>query len=155
MKVNFIFCYYNYTKLYKNIIYKKKLYNNVINMQSNIDKYPPINPYANTRWSGPLPHVGVQPMQYDPTVSWNNPSAVRAMHWDPTENWNSGIPASSLYAMEMYKSRPFEFYDQLTYPSGNAGRRASRRAGSRARKHIHRRGRTHTHAHKKYSRRRH
>ena len=130
-------------------------------MQSNIDKYPPINPYANTRWSGPLPHVGVQPMQYDPTVSWNNPSSFRPMDWDPTVNWNSNIPKSSLYAKEMRKSRPFGFYDQLTYePSraGNrsrAGRRAGRRAGTRGRKHIHRRGRTHTHAHKKYSRRRH
>lgn len=117
-------------------------------MQSNIDKYPPINPYANTRWSGPLPHVGVQPMQYDPTVSWNNPSSFRPMDWDPTVNWNSNIPKSSLYAKEMHKSRPFGFYDQLTYEPSRAGNR--RRAGTRGRKHIHRRGRTHTHSRRRH-----
>jgi hypothetical protein len=119
-------------------------------MQGAIDKYPPINPYANTRWSGPLPHVGVQPMQYDPTVSWNNPSSFRPMDWDPTENWNSGIQESSLYAKEMRKSRPFGFYDQLTYEHPSRAGNRNRRAGTRGRKHIHRRGRTHTHSRRRH-----
>jgi len=118
-------------------------------MQGAIDKYPPINPYANTRWSGGPSSTRYDIMKFDPNVSWN-PSAVRPMHWDPTENWNSGIPESSLYAMEMRKSRPFGFYDQLTYEhpstSGSRDRRASKRAGKRAstrgRKRIHRRGRS-------------
>ena len=57
-------------------------------MQGAIDKYPPINPYANTRWSGGPSSTRYDIMKFDPNVSWN-PSAIH--HWDPTKNWNSGI----------------------------------------------------------------
>ena len=45
-------------------------------MQGAIDKYPPINPYANTRWSGGPSSTRYDIMKFDPNVSWN-PSTIR------------------------------------------------------------------------------